>query len=236
MPSYYILHHFTEIDLDRALEEVNQLPLQRYYNPFERKSFLASKADMLDSPSLCYCLDELRGSIKVASQLLNLPLYVVDWQHYGGLFVYRPGDYLAPHVDAGIHPRTGARKLATVVLYLTDATLSFWQGDSCLENTPEVWLEQSVGLRAGDAIVFANHDSDWHSVPVVHSPEPRVCMTLSYMAYPGFKHSHYTNPRTRAYFAKRHGVPDTPEIAALRIARASEEEHERVYRWTGNTK
>lgn len=229
MPNHFILHQFTEVDLQRALDEANQLSLARYDNPFEQKSFLAHKADMLDKPTLSYCLDELRGTIKIAGQLLNLPLYYVDWQHYGGLFIYKPRDYLAPHVDAGVHPKMGHRKLATIVLYFTDATLSFWQGDSCTQSAPEVWLEQPVQIRAGEAILFANHDEAWHSVPV--TSQPRVCMTVSYMAYDGFTHSRYQNPRTRAYFAKRHGLQDG--LDWLREKRASEDGREEAYRWEG---
>lgn len=230
MPSHFILHQFTECDIAQALTEVSQLALDRYDNPFEQKDFLANKADMLEKPALSWALDELRGTTKIASQLLNLPIAYAEWQHYGGLFVYKPGDHLSPHVDAGIHPKTGERKVATIVLYLTDATLSFWAGDLCTDEDPEVWLEQPVPVKAGEAILFANHDWAWHSVPVVKSSSPRVCMTLSYMAYPGFAHSRYQNPRTRAYFARRHGQPDSPEITLLRQQRASEEHHQEVYR------
>lgn len=231
MPNHFILRQFTETDLQQALSEVSQLSLQRYDNPFEQKSFLANKADMLDKPALCYCLDELRGTTRVASQLLNLPLCCVDWQHYGGLFVYSPGDYLSPHVDAGLHPKLGTRKLATIVLYLTDATLSFWQGDSCLQSQPEVWLEQPVFIHAGEAVLFSNHDQAWHSVPAVSGQQQRVCMTVSYMAYEDFSHSRYQNPRTRAYFAKRYGVSEPLWLTELRTARASEEGREGVYRY-----
>lgn len=236
MPSHFILHQFTECDIAEALTEVSQLALDRYDNPFEQKDFLANKADMLEKPALSWALDELRGTTKIATQLLNLPIAYPEWRHYGGLFVYKPGDHLSPHVDAGIHPLNKDRKVATICLYLTDAVLSFWQGDPCTESDPEVWLEQPVLVRAGEAILFANHDQAWHSVPVV-SGRPRVCLTLSYMASPDFKHSRYQNPRTRAYFARRYGFQDSPEMAVLRQQRASEDQHQEVYRVgdTGDT-
>lgn len=229
MPTHYILHQFTECDIAQALQEVSQLSLQRYDNPFEQKSFLEVKSDLLDKPALAWCLDELRGTVKIASQLLGLPISYPDWQHYGGLFVYKTGDHLEPHVDAGIHPKTGDRKVATICLYLTDAMLSFWQGDQCTQQDPEVWLEQPVLVRAGEAILFANHDSAWHSVPIVQQ-DNRVCLTLSYMVEVGFQHSRYQNQRTRAYFARRYGTVDSPEMAALRQQRASEQDHQKVYR------
>lgn len=226
---HYILHDFTDSDLRQARLEIGKLSLNRYDNPFESKSFLENKADLLEMPALSWMLDELRTTPKTAQRLLNLPISHADWQHYGGLFVYNPGDFLAPHVDAGAHPKTGQRKVATICLYLTDAILSFWSGDSCLETDPEVWLESPVNVRAGEAVLFPNHDQAWHSVPRVQSSS-RACMTLSYMAHDGFSHPRYQNPRTRAYFARRHGVPDTPEIAELRRKRASEEDHQEVYR------
>lgn len=227
--TYYILHQFTDCDVEQALRETGELALGRYDNPFEQKDFLEHKSDVYQKPALSWALDEVRSTPRTASQLLNLPISHADWQHYGGLFRYNPGDYLAPHVDAGIHPKLGTRKVATIVLYLTDATLSFWQGDPCTADKPEVWLEQQVSVRAGEAILFSNDDTAWHSVPVV-TGNARVCLTVSYMAYEGFKHSRYQNPRTRAYFARRHGVADTPGLAELREMRASEDKHQEVYR------
>lgn len=231
MPSHFILHNFTECDIDRALQEVSQLSLARYNNPFEQKDFLQHKSGMVEMPALTWALHELFHTTKIASQLLALPISCTDWRHYGGLFVYKLGDFLAPHVDAGLHPGTKERKVATICLYLTDATLSFWQGDSATDKQPQVWLEQPVQVRAGEAILFANHDTAWHSVPqVTPGQQQRVCLTLSYMAHPDFQHSRYQNQRTRAYFAKRYGVPEPPWLTELRDKRASEEEHEQVYR------
>lgn len=230
MPSHYILHQFTQgIDVDRALDEVATLSLGRYDNPFEQKSFLENKADLQQQSTLVWCAGALFQTTPIARMLLDLPISYVDWRHYGGLFVYHPGDYLEPHVDAGIHPKDGSRKVATIVLYLTDAKLSFWMGDPCTKDDPEVWLEQPVHIRAGEAVLFANHDQAWHSVPVI-TGQNRVCLTMSYMAIPDFSHPRYQNQRTRAYFARRHGVQDTPGLAVLRLVRASEEHHQKVYR------
>lgn len=228
---HFVLHQFTDIDLDQAIREVNQLALARYDNPFEQKDFLQDKTAIQDKPALHYALMELRQTTRTAAQLLDLSIAYTDWQHYGGLFVYRSGDFLQPHVDAGIHPKTGERKVATICLYLTDAILSFWQGDQCTKANPEVWLEHSVWLKAGEAILFPNHDWAWHSVPIVQpTTSQRVCLTLSYMAYSAFHDPRYQNQRTRAYFARKHGTQDTPEVAELRRKRASEEHHQEVYR------
>lgn len=232
MPNHYILHQFSDADRERALKDTQSLQLSRYDNPFERKSFLEDKTQILHSAALLWMVDELRDieMIRLVRRLTNLPIERSDWRHYGGLFVYKQGDHLEPHVDAGIHPQTQERKVATAILYLTDATLQFWSGDACTAEDPEVWLPQTVFIRAGECILFTNHDQAWHSVPTIQQ-EPRVCLTVSYMAHPTFTHSRYQNPRTRAYFARRVGQQDTPEMAALRQQRASEEQHQEVYRW-----
>lgn len=237
MANYYILHQFSEANREQALLDVQQLSLARYDNPFERKSFLEHKEDMASSAALNYMRHELCSPemIRLVQRLTNLPIEYSAWKHYGGLFVYSAGDYLQSHVDAGIHPSTSERKVATACLYLTDASLLFWSGDNCLEHDPQVWLPKEVTVRAGECILFTNHDLAWHSVPIQQVGQ-RVCLTVSYMASPSFKHSSYQNPRTRAYFARRYGQADTPELAELRLKRASEEYHQEVYRWTGNTK
>lgn len=238
MPNHYILHQFSEADRERALKDIQRLSLPRYDNPFERKSFLEDKTAIAPSPSLLWMKEELCSydMIRLVRRLTNLPVEKADWRHYGGLFVYRTGDYLEPHVDAGVHPQTQERKVATAILYLTDASLMFWSGDPATQDDPEVWLPTTIPVRAGEAILFTNHDMAWHSVPIIQSEEPRVCLTVSYMANPNFSHTRYQNKRTRAYFARRVGQSDTPEMQALRQQRASEEQHQEVYRWTGNIK
>lgn len=237
MPNHWILHQFSEANREQALLDIAQLSLARYDNPFERKSFLEHKEDMASSAALYYMRHELRGSEmqRLVQRLTNLPVERSDWVHYGGLFVYGAGDYLQPHVDAGIHPKTGERKVATACLYLTDASLLFWSGDNCLEHDPQVWLPSAVSVRAGECVLFTNHDLAWHSVPIQQTGQ-RVCLTVSYMASTTFEHSRYQNSRTRAYFARRYGQTDTPELRELRLKRASEDSHQEVYRWTGNTK
>lgn len=233
MPNHYILHQFSEANREQALKDIQSLQLSRYDNPFERKSFLEDKTQILNSAALLWMHEELCSydMIRLVRRLTNLSVERSDWRHYGGLFVYNHGDYLEPHVDAGVHPQTQEHKVATCVLYLTDADLMFWSGDPATQDDPEVWLPTTIQVRAGEAILFTNHDQAWHSVSHIQSEEPRVCLTVSYMAHPSFTHSRYRNPRTRAYFARRVGQSDTPEMAALRKQRASEEQHQEVYRY-----
>jgi hypothetical protein len=222
-----VLYNFLSKHMvDRCLEEIETLELERYDNPFERKSFLADKDQLDNCPTLRYAFVELRHATLWVERLLDLRLSHADARHFGGLFVYGQGDYLAPHVDAGLHPKTGERKVATAVLYLTSALFSTWQGDSCIQPDPEVWLEEARLYGAGQAILFRNIDTAWHSVPL--SPTPRGALTVSYMAEADWSHPGFQNQRTRAYFGRRHGIQDG--LDHLRQQRASEEEHEKVYR------
>lgn len=227
--THFVLHDFApKPTLDMALIEVEYLGLRRYDNPFECKSFLEDKAECGEALASLFGLLLGQDMIRTVQRLLDLPIQNADYWHYGGLFVYEPGDYLAPHVDAGIHPTTKQRKVATACLYLTPAVLSFWAGDSCTQDDPEVWLEEPHLYKPNDCVLFANDDSAWHSVPT--TTKKRVVLTVSYMAHSTFDRQRYKNKRTRAYFARRHGVSDTPEMAALRQQRASEEHHAGVYR------
>lgn len=162
--------------------------------------------------------------------MLDVPISHGDAYQYGGVFIYEPGGYLHTHLDAGRHPVTGRRKVATACLYLTPASLGFWRGDpGFLEEPLYDFMDDLVHVEASTLVLFSNHDEAYHGVPLVVG-EPRVCITVSYMAPDGFEHPRFQNNRTRAYFARNKWEEDTSEIAELRKKRASEEHHEQVYR------
>lgn len=166
-------------------------------------------------------------------RLLDVPIEYGDVQHYGGVFVYGNGDYLKPHCDAGIHPYDGQHKVATACLYLTPAVLYFYKGDPAWFDKPLVHhIDQVLHIPANSLVLFTNHDTAWHEVPLVTSPEPRAVITVSYMAPSDFKDPRFMNTRTRAYFARHMSILDSPELAELRELRASEEHHRSVYRTT----
>lgn len=208
-----------------CLEEVDHLKLDRYNNPFEQKWFLADKAELIkDGSYLRTAFVDLfsMDACKWVSRILNLPIYQADFMHYGGVFVYEQGDYLSPHVDAGLHPHTPhLRKVATALLYLTPATLQTWRGDLCTQTDPTIWLPTDHQIKANTAIVFANTDDAWHGVPtVVHLGEKRIVLTVSYMALPEFQSMRFRNTRNYAYFAKR--VGEGNELDELRKLRSTD--------------
>jgi hypothetical protein len=226
---------FLDISCETLLDEINQLDrdglFQRYDNPFEQKWFLADKTNL--PPGLLYAFESLRSRETMfwLSKLLEVPIYLADFRHYGGLFIYEPGDYLRAHVDAGIHPELNLRKVATSIVYLTDAQLETYTGDTAEKADPLVWGRNLHQYKAGDLVAFTNDNLAWHGVPIV-SHTRRVCLTISYLAPQSFEHRHYTNPRTRAYFARTLWDRDTLEIEQLRQLRASEDKHSEVYRMT----
>lgn len=201
----------------------------RYDNPFEQKwtmrrpfpAILLTVTDRLIHPDTCWWV----------SRLLDIPIEYGDVQHYGGVFVYGNGDYLRPHCDAGVHPQNQQHKVATACLYLTPATLYFYKGDVVWLDKPVIHrIDQILHVPANSLVLFQNHDTQWHEVPVVTGPEPRAVITVSYIAPPDFKDPRFMNQRTRAYFARHMSATDTPELADMRERRASEEHHEEVYR------
>lgn len=228
----HLLNNFLDpILLRRALLDVRQLPLQRYDNPFERKSFLEDKSAIgIDTQRAVQELTNVHACQWI-SRILNVPLDHADWPHYGGVFVYEPGDYLKPHVDAGIHPTKGLRKVATALLYLTPATLVMYEGTDCTVQYPIViGEEQRVYPHINTLVLFTNTDYAWHGVPVVKAHK-RIVITVSYLAPASFSHHVFTNLKTRAYFGRCKWEVETPELAILRDQRASEQEHKEVYRY-----
>lgn len=209
----------------RHLEQDNLL--QRYDNPFESKQFLVDKANLPVHIHAAFAMLKSGTTQWWISHLLGVPITTVDFSHYGGLFIYEPGDYLKPHVDAGMHPKHAMRKIATALLYLTPASLETYTGTKCTEPEPLVWSRDLHTYKPGDLVIFSNHDTAWHGVPTV--TERRVVLTVSYLAA-DLTNPRFTNPRTRAYFCKTTWEKETPELRELRSKRASEEEHSEVYR------
>lgn len=232
----HILNNFLDSTLlRRTLLDIPRMPFSRYDNPFERKSFLEDKGQL--EPDIARAIQELTSAeaVKWVSRILDIELDHADWPHYGGVFVYDKGDYLKPHVDAGIHPTKGLRKVVTALLYLTHTELVMYAGTSCNVEGPEViQYERYIKVEPNTLVLFTNTNYAWHGVPIVDS-DKRIVITVSYLAPASFKNISFLNPRTRAYFARcKWEGEDTPELAALREQRASEEQHASVYRMENN--
>lgn len=233
-----ILNNFLDPTLlRRTLLDIPRLPMARYDNPFERKSFLEDKGQL--EPDIARAINELctQEAVKWVSRILDVPLDHADWPHYGGVFMYSKGDYLKPHVDAGIHPTKSLRKVATALLYLTPAEIQWYLGTDCTDSNPLILDEGLIDyVESNTLVLFTNTNWAWHGVPEVKdTTSKRIVLTVSYLAPASFENLVFTNPRTRAYFARCSWEgEDTPELAALRELRASEEQHAQVYRVGNN--
>ena len=216
------LHDFLEPHiLDGCLREVRELDLKRYDNPFEHKWLLENKGSI--GPNLVNAFQELKqpSTCRWVQRLLDIPLSHANYTRFGGVFVYDVDDYLSPHVDAGEYQDT--HKLATALIYLTEAALQTWNGDSCLKEDPQVWAPTTYIIQPNTCVLFENTDTAWHGVPIVHT-KARVALTLSYMSHPDFKRTGvFRNPRTHAYFARQ--VGEGHELDSLRQLRASDQAH-----------
>jgi len=220
-------------DIASTLISTTRECFDRYDNPFEKKwtirklnqatilPYHIARLKLMDSPATWW-----------VSRILDVPISHADWSHYGGVFIYDQSDYLSVHVDAGRHPKSGLVKVATACLYLTKAELEFWHGEPGHYSKPTVeYVNQAYRVEAGTLVLFTNTNDAWHSVPIVKSENgPRVCITCSYLAPEDFKHSDYSNVRTRAYFARKDCEPIDDTLEALREARASETHYSEVYR------
>lgn len=228
-----VLNNYLD-DPQSIMDEVQSLPpaaWNEYKNPFERK--MAAKITGLNG-EINPLWNIMRGLISSGtswwvSRLLDVPIEYGDLQQYGGVFIYNSSDYLKPHCDAGRHPQTKQHKVATACLYLTPAILYFYKGDPVWFDSPLIHhIDQIVHAPANSLVLFQNHDTAWHEVPT--TSQQRIVITVSYLASPNYEDPRFMNRRTRAYFARHMSVPDSPELAELRIKRASEEHHQEVYR------
>lgn len=242
-----VLNNYLD-DPQSVMDEIQSLPpaaWNEYKNPFERK--LALNKTKYDDDSFKAQVDSgafyirdgplMQPMINMAhadtcwwiSRLLDVPIECGDINHYGGVFIYNSSDYLKPHCDAGKHPVTKQHKVATACLYLTPAILYFYKGDPVWFDSPLIHhIDQIVHAPANSLVLFQNHDTAWHEVPT--TSQQRIVITVSYLAPPNYEDPRFMNRRTRAYFARHMSVPDSPELAELRIKRASEEYHQEVYR------
>ena len=204
----------------------------RYDNPFEQKWTMRKDTNIaLIHHDYIYDMLMAPNSIWWIQRLLDVEISHADWTHYGGIFVYDQGDYLKPHLDAGMHPVSKLTKVATACLYLTPATLEFWHGEPSNYSKPQVYYRHTVhDVEAGTLILFTNTLYAWHSVPVVESEQSRVVITCSYLAPSNFSHPQFNNNRTRAYFGRMNDEPHDPVLEILREQRASEEGYKNAYR------
>lgn len=198
----------------------------RYDNPFEKKTALGYTGARVNAPYITtYIGSQLRA---ILQNKFGIYLRVDEEGAFTSIFKYNIGDYLQPHLDAGIVIDSEGfplRKRVTVLLYLStdDAgggELVFYDGIEKPESISKV-----IETKFNTLVAFENTDYSWHGVKLV-TRGTRIVVTASYLCadIDGF-----LNNRRKAYFAPVPGVEWPEELYRLRDDRADPNKAAQVY-------
>lgn len=209
---------------DAAFDELN--------NPFEQKLILRNKQSVDLPPDIEYLFSWMEDQQSFLSERFSIDLIPDVTRHYAGIFRYRPGDSLAVHVDAGIHPENGLRKHVTLVVYLGDCysgAFELWSGESAAEEDPRLFIGSVVPLYPyhGRMLAFVNDDHAWHGARPNLSYTERIVATVSFLST---EVDAFANKRERAFFVPRPDETWDAETYRLRDLRATNSGVKNVYR------
>jgi Rps23 Pro-64 3,4-dihydroxylase Tpa1-like proline 4-hydroxylase len=211
----------------------------RYDNPFEQKYTLRDKDKYpckLQSLIDYLISDEF---IKKLSNFTGNELIIDTTKNFYGVHIYKPGDKLDIHVDAGIHPTLNLKKQVTLGIYLSynwsifnGCALEIWDGDDSHIKDPKIYnCINKIHPMFNRLIVFTNTDNSWHGNPEpVHSVKDdsrRIFITLSYLSN---NIDLYNNKKKKAYFIARPNDAIDIEKDKLRELRANPDMCKYIYR------
>jgi hypothetical protein len=212
-----------------AIEAIDDPAFDRYDNPFEQKWALRDKFRL--PPAVDAIVHGLERAYMDVGRLLGAELIPDRGRHYMGVFRYEPGDRLDVHVDAGIHPGTGHRKHATILVYLGNGAgnLELWEGTSSTDEVaPRVrGVIDVIPPSHGRVVLFENNDHAWHGVRPNSEGSGRLVVTVSYLS---LAIDRWDNRRERAFFVPRPDEEWDEATYALRDVRADPDRHAEVYR------
>jgi Rps23 Pro-64 3,4-dihydroxylase Tpa1-like proline 4-hydroxylase len=209
----------------------------RYDNPFEQKYTLRDKYNF---PSkLQQLFDELQSPafVEQLSSITGWSLKLDTTRNFWGVHIYKPGDYLDIHVDAGRHPTLNLKKQVTLGIYLSanwreeyGCNLEIWRGTSAATNDASI-IEKAASISPifNRLILFNCNDVSWHGNPEPSSggiESRRIFITISYLS----DNEIDENRRIKAYFVPRPQDPVNPEKDKLRLLRADPERYKEIYR------
>lgn len=220
--------------------EILSLPSQawdRYENPFEQKFTLRDKNTFPPLLQSLFTYLESKDCIDRLSAICGYSLYADTTRNFWGVHVYKPGDKLDIHVDAGIHPHMKKKKQLTLGLYLSSnwkeeygCQLEIWEGDSAAFQNPKLYKKIStIAPLFNRLVLFTCNDYAWHGNPEPAScPETarRIFITMSYMS----DNDSDNNKKVKALFIARPGDPEDKNKEELRQIRADPERYKDIYR------
>lgn len=188
-----------EYDLRRTIQQLRyyQPTMDLYDNPFESKLQLPKELHK-EFPFLVV-LDQLLNNTTIAMMevLFDTPLLREHDDYHNAFFVYRPGGYLAYHIDTAIHDNK--RKVITANLYFTEGDFIF--------------QERAITVQPGTLVAFTNDDTSYHGVR--QCTNERMLVSVGYI---GPSRYGMTRANKRAIFVPWPNETWTPE----RIEQAKE--------------
>lgn len=99
------------------------------------------------------------GMCQAVAKLLGYDVLIGDI-YGGGMHMSGPGAFLAEHVDFNVHPGTGWRRRANLLVYLNAGWDPAWGG--CLELDHKV----TINPEFAKLVLFETSDRSWHGHPV----------------------------------------------------------------------
>jgi len=224
-------------DLQKEILNIDMGKWDRYDNPFEQKYTLGDKFNF---PSLLTELFEsLTSNIFIGqlSEMTGYDLKLDTNRNFWGVHIYKPGDKLDIHVDAGLHPTLGLKKQITLGIYLSyewdeeyGCQLEIWRGDNCTNTNAKIYEKvNSITPIFNRLVIFTCNDYAWHGNPtpsISPSNSKRIFITVSYLS----ENTNDLNKKKKALFIARPNDPVDIEKDKLRILRADSEKYKEVYR------
>lgn len=211
----------------------------RYDNPFEQKYTLRNKNEFPDNCKKLFEILTSQTTLNILSNLTGKKIYNDPTKNWWGIHIFKNGDYLDIHSDAGNHPVTKQKKHLTLGIYLSKdwkeengGKLEVWDGDSVLNDDCKIYKCCNSTLPSfNKMILFTNTINAWHG-----SPEPTICgdnetrifLTISYVSE---DHENLmANNREKAFFVPRPNDLPNEEKDKLRFLRANPEKCKDVYK------
>lgn len=194
---YLVVDNVFDEDLSLELKKhIINLPKEkfdRYQNPFEQKWTLRDKFDFNDVLKYTFRYFEGNEFLSLIKDLVGFPVEIEEQRNYWGVHLFKNGDKLDIHTDAGIHPPTNKKKHVTVGYYLTlnwkpeyGGDLEIWNGDSVTNYNPKLYsLHEKIEPINNRMVIFTNTDYAWHGAPnqvKCADDAVRIFITISYIS------------------------------------------------------
>ncbi len=239
-PHWYKDNILDETYAKLVQQEILNIPLSmfdRYENPFEQKYTLRDKNayPYFTQKLIDYLISD--QFVCILSDLVGCQLFVDTTKNFYGIHMYKPGDKLDIHVDAGLHPTLNIRKQLTLGIYLSSdwkkeygCALEIWDGEDASQPNPKLKeCITQIHPMFNRLVLFTNTDNSWHGNPnpvAYDNPDARrIFITLSYLS----NSDEYNNKKKKAYFVARPNDPVDENKDKLRLLRADPEQCKRVY-------